>query len=397
MKTIYASEAQVIPLGRQGEDRAARVLFDLSALKKDYGEGGAVLTLTRAGEGERWLLLPDREEDMALWVVSGHWTRFAGYGSCQLSWYVDGALAKSVTYQTRVEPALDTHGADIDPDLDFLAQVQQAAGRAALAARKAEKVELGLVCQPTVKNGTWWVWDQQGEGYRDTGVQAEGPAGVSPRVEASVAGQDIGFTVTDASGSRSYTFGAAPAGYGLGTAGKLTQDWNGAVLSGFYYGNTNGPDSGWWCGVVCGNGDGYAFQHLYETATRVQAVREMSGGIWGPWEYVNPLLTPGTEYRTTQRFLGKSVYVRTVDCGALPGSDTKTVSAVGISAQHVVRACGCSVGTHGIIIAVPSPDISMLVQTATGNLVVNLYNQGADVSSVYTQTYVTVWYTKSTD
>ena len=35
------------------------------------------------------------------------------------------------------------------------------------------------------------------------------------------------------------------------------------------------------------------------------------------WEYENPPMVLGTEYRTTERYLGKPVYVKTVDCGEI--------------------------------------------------------------------------------
>lgn len=33
-----------------------------------------------------------------------------------------------------------------------------------------------------------------------------------------------------------------------------------------------------------------------------------NAGIWGPWEWVNPPLVAGVEYRTTERYLGKPVF-----------------------------------------------------------------------------------------
>lgn len=76
---------------------------------------------------------------------------------------------------------------------------------------------------------------------------------------------------------------SAPAGYGLGTTGQLTNDWNTTVKSGFYYGKTNSPDGGWWAGVVYAEGSGYAFQHLYKNGTNLQKVRECNNGTWGSW------------------------------------------------------------------------------------------------------------------
>lgn len=51
-------------------------------------------------------------------------------------------------------------------------------------------------------------------------------------------------------------------------------------------------------------------------------------GQWDPLEYINPDMKLGVEYRTTERYLGKPVYVKLVDCGLL--ADGKKV-AHGIS------------------------------------------------------------------
>ena len=50
-----------------------------------------------------------------------------------------------------------------------------------------------------------------------------------------------------------------------------------------------------------------------------------SGGTWKPWEWVNPPMELGVEYRTTERYQGKPVYVKMVDFGALPNKTTKRV------------------------------------------------------------------------
>ena len=52
--------------------------------------------------------------------------------------------------------------------------------------------------------------------------------------------------------------------------------------------------------------------------------RGRSGNTWLPWEWVNPPMQLGVEYRTTERFLGKPVYVKVVDCGSFVAD--KTVS-----------------------------------------------------------------------
>lgn len=59
-------------------------------------------------------------------------------------------------------------------------------------------------------------------------------------------------------------------------------------------------------------------------ALNISCMRMRTGvGEWQPWEWVNPPMQLGVEYRTTERFLGKPVYVKVVNCGQI--SDGKEV------------------------------------------------------------------------
>ena len=40
-------------------------------------------------------------------------------------------------------------------------------------------------------------------------------------------------------------------------------------------------------------------------------------GTWNPFEWVNPPMQIGVEYRTTERYLGNPVYVKVVNCGQI--------------------------------------------------------------------------------
>jgi hypothetical protein len=40
------------------------------------------------------------------------------------------------------------------------------------------------------------------------------------------------------------------------------------------------------------------------------ATKKKLAGTWHPWEYVNPPMVPGGEYRTTKRHNGKPVYTK---------------------------------------------------------------------------------------
>ena len=66
-----------------------------------------------------------------------------------------------------------------------------------------------------------------------------------------------------------------------------------------------------------------------------------NAGTWGPWEWVNPPLALGVEYRTTERYLGKPVYVKVVDCGHFAAAGTvKEIMISDDNAEHMVGCTG---------------------------------------------------------
>ena len=140
----------------------------------------------------------------------------------------------------------------------------------------------------------------------------------------------------------------APAGYGLGGIAKILTDADDL---------NNIKTTGWYCyhrskqpanvptpevysavmEVIFGYFSRQTVQRVYSTGDDndwnlvAQRVFYVSGG-WQPWEWVNPPMALGVEYRTTERYLGKPVYVKMVDFGALPNNTIKDVSA-GISSD----------------------------------------------------------------
>lgn len=124
--------------------------------------------------------------------------------------------------------------------------------------------------------------------------------------------------------------GKAPAGYGLGeTQGKrlsATDDLNSIKTPGWY----------WWPDMPSNAPIGNACMLVYSAYGGECYVQEIhtylpSGYTWneggtiitrqiyatyiGEWEWVNPPMKLGVEYRTTERYLGKPVYTMLIDCG----------------------------------------------------------------------------------
>lgn len=61
-----------------------------------------------------------------------------------------------------------------------------------------------------------------------------------------------------------------------------------------------------------------------------------SGGTWSPIEWRNPPMELGVEYRTTERYQEKSVYIKAVDLGTLPASGDKGVAYTSTPSKKVV-------------------------------------------------------------
>lgn len=128
----------------------------------------------------------------------------------------------------------------------------------------------------------------------------------------------------------------APSGYGLGHAWcKDIYSWEelDTAVNGWYYLDTDTAGTGAASGIkkglvrVSSEAGAFGVQELYPSWSGEKLERRLNEYEWDEWEWVNPPMQLGVEYRTTERWIGKPVYVKAVDCGTLPNNDSKTVSA----------------------------------------------------------------------
>lgn len=189
---------------------------------------------------------------------------------------------------------------------------------------------------------------------------------------------------------------AAPAGYGLGTVGEWVEDLNNAKNNGFYSWKKtalNIPfDYG--CLLVLNRGNTRIAQIAidpYMSYCGQMAVRHCSSDVWGDWEYINPPMSVDVEYKTVERWRGKPVYTKLINCGALPNNSSKNV-AVGVSAPYIVRS--------NICVTDSTRNIQLPYFLADGTLVVKHLFTGSNLQittnsdySGYTA-YARIWYTK---
>lgn len=160
----------IILLGKQGENLARRVLFDLTRWISTFGPGTAQLLHQRSGDETPYPVAVEQDGTLAIWKVSSADTASAGTGRTELQYYVGDTLAKSETWMTKVLPALGD-ASEMPPEAQqgWVDQVLQAGAAAVEAAEKAENAAVRQP-YPNVETGTWWVWDAESGAYTDTGV-----------------------------------------------------------------------------------------------------------------------------------------------------------------------------------------------------------------------------------
>lgn len=115
-------------------------------------------------------------------------------------------------------------------------------------------------------------------------------------------------------------------------------------------------------------------------------------GEWQPWEWVNPPMTLGVEFRTTERYAGKPVYAQIINCGSMPaiGSE-KNTSIAAFNVDVVTFISGWCTYYRSTI----DPNIFGIALSATINDI-RIKNLSREVNSNAVM-YTLVKYTKTTD
>lgn len=198
--------------------------------------------------------------------------------------------------------------------------------------------------------------------------------------------------------------GAAPAGYGLGeerSAMVVATDANLCVKNGWYalWSDTpNGIEAGCVMRVDAEDENNViqtAFSGHYTNAGLISLQRKKFRGTWDAWEWVNPPMIPGSEYRTTERWNGKPVYTQMRNGLSFPNTSYRDIEFGIVNTAKVIRHRHIAYGLD----MCEMPMISGTTVTAYGyftqsnNGLVYRYKTSTDLTS-YTESYIQVWYTK---
>ena len=173
MRTIEVKDLAYLPLGRQGENRAQKVVWTgiADSWARQYGKGAFALVVKRQGDSAPYPASITSENGDVIWVLGSADTARAGEGLAELTYTVDGVVAKSRTWRTVTEPSLSADGTTEPPPAykGWVDEVLKAGASAETAVSKMPYVDS--------TTGHWFKWDAAQNVFVDTGVAATGPKG----------------------------------------------------------------------------------------------------------------------------------------------------------------------------------------------------------------------------
>lgn len=192
----------------------------------------------------------------------------------------------------------------------------------------------------------------------------------------------------------------APAGYGLGERAfnAPENDANKITKCGFFRAYVNTPTGDWWTiqqEDLYGDGT-YMIQKAscFAYTFVLHAERMVVNGKFYEWEWVNPILEPGIEYRTTERWNGKPVWKSLTKISGLPNN---AYGMFFLAASY----CERMVGKHISYERSDGADYLDLIEAGKtyfgnyGTPYIVFDKTQADLSNM--TAYVTLFYTKTTD
>lgn len=177
MKQIKANNLPAIPLGKQGENLARQIVFDITYWVNEFGTGTPVLIHKRYGDEQPYPVTVSIDETLIAWDVTNIDTQFASdQGQCELRYYVGDIIVKSRIWRTIVDDAMETPSEEA-PEHPYQGWVDKVVEAGAEAKQAADRAENAVVHAPIIgENGDWFVWDSTKGAYIDTGRYSGGSA-----------------------------------------------------------------------------------------------------------------------------------------------------------------------------------------------------------------------------
>lgn len=179
-------EMDQLQMGKQGENKSTKFLFDVSDWLEKYPGCTITLVNRRPNENSSYPCVLTTEEDGRRgWVINSADLAIDGKGECELKCTLDDMIEKDKrTWKTKIKKSLSGDGNAPEPweslmdDIEALVgDAQDAAEDAETAKEAAEEAASIAAHAPIIQDGYWYEWDATTEEYVSTGVKAQGEDG----------------------------------------------------------------------------------------------------------------------------------------------------------------------------------------------------------------------------
>lgn len=98
---------RLVFLGKSGENRARKIIFNISRWVSVYKEGGTVaLIVKRSGDAVSYPALISFDGENVEWILEEADVEKPGKGVCELHYLLNGTVAKSKTFETLVDESV---------------------------------------------------------------------------------------------------------------------------------------------------------------------------------------------------------------------------------------------------------------------------------------------------
>ncbi len=170
-------------LGKQGENKSTKFLFDVSGWLEDYPGCTITLVHRRPHESSSYPCVLTTEEDgRRSWVINSADLAKDGDGQAELKCTLGDVIEKDKrTWKTKIGKSLSGDGdapeqwESLMDDIEALVGDAQDAAEDAETAKEAAEEAAGVAAHaPIIQNGYWYVWDATTEQYVNSGVKAQG-------------------------------------------------------------------------------------------------------------------------------------------------------------------------------------------------------------------------------
>lgn len=196
----------------------------------------------------------------------------------------------------------------------------------------------------------------------------------------------------------------APAGYGLGeyVGMTVTGDCNDATKFGLYYvrgSAANAAHASDQAMLVLPYGSNALTQiaflgTAFSSNTYIKIRKKIANG-WQPWEWANPPMALGVEYRTAGRYNGTPVYTQLVSLGTTAESFSAAVSISGLAAVvHAIPNLNNTNCTNWDVDAGNNP-INQFYFTPVKTIDAVVFYIKCGSNQINKNLHVQIWYTKN--